>query len=172
MVEHGHLETAGAAGHLLANPSHAQDAKGAAVDLAAQHVRRVVAQEMRAAGVAVALDQPAPGRHQQGESLVRGSAVEHARRVPDQNLPGRGGSQVGTEQFHVTYQPQNGAHCASTGTPNSGTAVSTGPTKSPTTGTGSGSGGGSGGGGHSGGGSAPSPSPSPSPSGLLGGLIH
>ena len=84
----------------------------------------------------------------------------------------RGGSQVGTEQFHVTYQPQNGERCTSSSTPSPGSAVSSGPTKSPVTG-GSPTGRGSGGGGHSGGGgSTPSPSPSPSSSGLLGGLIH
>lgn len=89
----------------------------------------------------------------------------------------RDGGQVGTEQFHVSYAPQGGEHCASGSgsTPSPGTAVSSAPTKSPTAGARSGSGGGgSGGGGHSGGGggSAPSPSPSPSSSGLLGGLIH
>jgi vancomycin resistance protein YoaR len=104
----------------------------------------------------------------QSQSDVSGFQVDVTRTLV------RGGSQVGTEQFHVTYLPQSvGGHCISGGSPSPGGAVSASPTKSPATSSGGGSGGSSGGGGHSGGGgSAPSPSPSPSPSGLLGGLIH
>lgn len=84
----------------------------------------------------------------------------------------RGGSQVGTEQYHVTYLPQNGTHCASGSTPSPGTVVSASPRKTPAAGSGSGSGGGSGGGNAGGGGPATSAAPSPSPTGILGGLIH
>ncbi|HXR73506.1 VanW family protein [Actinocrinis sp.] len=78
----------------------------------------------------------------------------------------RGGSQAGTEQFHVTYVPQSGQGCSGGGsTSGSGTGAqpsgSSGGTKS---------GGGSGGG--SGAGSPPSSAPSPSPTGILGGLLH
>jgi vancomycin resistance protein YoaR len=73
------------------------------------------------------------------------------------------GSQVGAEQYHVTYLPQGGQGCSgSSASP--GTAVGGGPS------TGTGSGGGSSGSG--GGSSAPSPAPSPSPTGILGGLLH
>ncbi len=89
----------------------------------------------------------------------------------------RGGAQAGAEQYHVTYLPQSGAGCSSSGTGTTpggavggstggtGGAVSTGPTA----GTGGGRKGGSGGSGT--GPSAP-PVPSPSPTGILGGLLH
>lgn len=77
----------------------------------------------------------------------------------------RGGSQAGTEQFHVTYVPQSGQGCsggsASGSTSGSQSSGSSGGTKS---------GGGSGGG--SGAGSPPSSAPSPAPTGILGGLLH
>ncbi|HEU5356861.1 MAG TPA: VanW family protein [Actinocrinis sp.] len=77
----------------------------------------------------------------------------------------RGGSQAGTEQFHVTYVPQSGQGCSGGSTSGSTTGSqpsgSSGGTKS---------GGGSGGG--SGAGAPPTSAPSPSPTGILGGLLH
>lgn len=75
----------------------------------------------------------------------------------------RGGSQVGTEQFHVSYVPQSGQGC-------SGGSASGSATGSQTSGSGGGtkSGGGSGGGA----GSSPTSAPSPAPTGILGGLLH
>lgn len=77
----------------------------------------------------------------------------------------RGGSQAGTEQFHVTYLPQSGQGCSGASASGSGTGAQ--PSGS---GGGTKSGGGSGGG--SGAGSPPSSAPSPSPTGILGGLLH
>jgi len=78
----------------------------------------------------------------------------------------RGGSQVGAEQFHVTYVPQSGQGCSGGSASGSATGTSTsgsgGATKS-----GGGSGGGSGAGS-----SPPSSAPSPAPTGILGGLLH
>jgi vancomycin resistance protein YoaR len=76
----------------------------------------------------------------------------------------RGGSQVGSEQFHVTYVVQDGVSC--------GSAAGTDPTQSssPSSPAAPGSGPGSG---KSGPPPAPSsPSPSPTDSGTLGGLFH
>ena len=76
----------------------------------------------------------------------------------------RGGSQVGTEQFHVTYVPQSGQGCSTGSSSGSGTGAQT-----------SGSGGGTKSGGGSGGGStgsSPTSAPSPAPTGILGGLLH
>ncbi|HWG25413.1 VanW family protein [Actinospica sp.] len=87
----------------------------------------------------------------------------------------RGGAQVGTEQFHVTYEPFAGTACgSSTQSSNSGSGTpaqsgSTGATASPTSGS-SHSGGGS-----SSGGDTPTPSTSsasPTNTGVLGGLLH
>ena len=86
----------------------------------------------------------------------------------------RAGAQVGTEQFHVGYEPFAGTTCgSSTQSSNSGAAStqsgSAGATASPTAGS-SHSGGGS-----STGGDSPTPassSASPSNSGVLGGLLH
>jgi vancomycin resistance protein YoaR len=75
----------------------------------------------------------------------------------------RAGTQAGTEQYHVTYLPQNGQGC-------SGGASSGSVTGAPASGSSSSkSGGGAGG---SGAGSPPSTAPSPSPTGILGGLLH
>jgi vancomycin resistance protein YoaR len=92
-----------------------------------------------------------------GSGAVPGFQVDVSRTLM------RGGAQVGGEQFHVQYVPQNGAGCPGGAT---GGAVSNAPS-SP-----SGSGGGGGSGGSGGGAPSPAASPSPSPSGLLGGLLH
>jgi len=89
------------------------------------------------------------------------------------------GTQVGTEQFHVTYVPFAGTTCGSTatqstqtssGTSTTGSSSAAQPTTAPTHAT-SGSGSGS-----STGGSSPAPAPSSaaptSSSGVLGGLLH
>jgi vancomycin resistance protein YoaR len=92
-----------------------------------------------------------------GSGAVPGFQVDVSRTLM------RGGDQVGGEQFHVQYIPQNGAGCTGGST---GGDVSDAPS-SP-----SGSGGGGGSGGSSGGAPSQAASPSPSPSGLLGGLLH
>jgi vancomycin resistance protein YoaR len=74
----------------------------------------------------------------------------------------RGGNQVGSEHFHVTYVPQNGVSCgssSSSNTPSTGGGYSNGPS-SPTSGSGGGSP------------APPAPTPSPTDSGTLGGLFH
>jgi uncharacterized membrane protein YgcG len=87
----------------------------------------------------------------------------------------RGGAQVGTEQFHVTYEPFAGTTCGSStqssnsGSSTSGQSGSTGATASPTSDSSH-----SGGGGSSGG-DTPTPSTSsasPTNTGVLGGLLH
>ena len=87
----------------------------------------------------------------------------------------RGGAQVGTEQFHVAYEPYAGTTCGAGSSQSSDTG--TGTSNQPTSGTGSSAGGspssGSGGGGGGSTSSAPSqPAPSPTNSGVLGGLLH
>ena len=57
--------------------------------LAPEHVPRVVAQEFRRSGVAVPLDDPAGGRQKEGETGIRGRAIEDARSVPDGYAEGR-----------------------------------------------------------------------------------
>ena len=90
----------------------------------------------------------------------------------------RSGAQVGTEQYHVTYEPFAGTTCgSSTQTSNSSSGSptqsgSTGATTSPTSGS---SGSGGGGGSSTGGGNTPPPTTppaSPTNSGVLGGLLH
>lgn len=87
----------------------------------------------------------------------------------------RGGAQVGTEQFHVSYEPFAGTTCgsstqsSSSGTGTSGQSGSTGSSATPTAGSTHSGGGGSGGGG------TPAPttsSPAPTSTGVLGGLLH
>jgi len=73
------------------------------------------------------------------------------------------GSQVGAEQYHVTYVPQSGQGCSGGSSSSAGAATGGG------TSSGSGS---SGSGGSGGGHSAPSAAPSSSPTGILGGLLH
>jgi vancomycin resistance protein YoaR len=75
------------------------------------------------------------------------------------------GSQVGAEQYHVTYVPQSGQGCSGSG----GSSSSAGPATGGGTSSGSGSTGSSGSGGNH---SAPSAAPSPSPTGIRGGLLH
>ncbi|MBR7837175.1 VanW family protein, partial [Actinospica durhamensis] len=93
----------------------------------------------------------------------------------------RGGAQVGTEQYHVTYVPFAGTVCGSTGTGSTASPGSTaGSGGSDTSGSGSSSSapksGGTGGSSQQPPASSPSPSaPAPAPSstpGALGGLLH
>jgi len=78
----------------------------------------------------------------------------------------RGGTQVGSEQYHVTYVPQNGVSCGSSaGSGNSTSpATSTSPGKAASPGSGPGAPGTSP--------SSPAPAPSPTDPGSLGGLFH
>ena len=90
-----------------------------------------------------------------------------------------GGAQVGTEQFHVTYQPFAGTTCGSTETQqstSSGSSTSTGGSgstnKASSTPTSASS---TSGGSSSTGGTSPTPaqsSPAPTNTGVLGGLLH
>src|SRR5579883_874743 len=61
VVEDVHIKGSRAAGHLLADSAHAEDAQRAAVDLAAQHERGIIAQEVGAARITIALDEPPAG---------------------------------------------------------------------------------------------------------------
>jgi hypothetical protein len=87
----------------------------------------------------------------------------------------RGGAQVGTEQFHVTYEPFAGTTCdSSTQTSNSNSGSST-PSGSTSATTAPASGSTTSGGGSSSGGNTPPPSSSsasPTSTGVLGGLLH
>ncbi|HET9170313.1 MAG TPA: VanW family protein [Actinospica sp.] len=87
----------------------------------------------------------------------------------------RGGAQVGTEQFHVTYEPFAGTVCGSSTQSSNSTSGSTGQSGSgtATTAPASGSSGTGGGSGSGGGAPAPTtPAASPTSSGVLGGLLH
>ncbi|MBR7827383.1 VanW family protein [Actinospica sp. MGRD01-02] len=89
----------------------------------------------------------------------------------------RGGAQVGTEQFHVSYQPFEGTTCGATSTQSpavgAGSSGKNGSAGSTTASTSRSSGGG---GGSGGGGTTPAPNSSSaaptSSSGVLGGLLH
>ena len=94
MIQDRHVEPAGAAGYLRADPAEADDAERAAVDLAANHERRIVLQKVRPAGVAVARDESATGREHQREGHVRRRPVEDARRVPNRDAAGGCGRDV------------------------------------------------------------------------------
>lgn len=104
-----------------------------------------------------------------GSSCTQGSAAGFQVDVTRTLL--RDGSQVGAEQYHVTYLPQSGDGCVGGGSSPTqpGTGVTAGPTKSPSASSGSGGGAG---GGVGGGAPPPSAAPSPSPTGILGGLLH
>lgn len=87
----------------------------------------------------------------------------------------RGGAQVGTEQFHVTYEPFAGTTCDSStqsSNSNSGSSTQSGSASATTAPT---SGSSTSGGGSSSGGNTPPPSSSsasPTSTGVLGGLLH
>ena len=94
------------------------------------------------------------------------------------------GAQVGTEQFHVTYQPYTGTQCGGeTAQDPTGSSTGSGGVHTPSGGstrnTPSGGGGASSGGGGSAGGSGGNtpptsnqPNPAPTDTGVLGGLLH
>jgi hypothetical protein len=87
----------------------------------------------------------------------------------------RGGAQVGTEQFHVTYEPFAGTTCdSSTQNSNSSSSGSSTQSGSASATTAATSGSSTSGGSSSTGGSTPPPpsSASPTSTGVLGGLLH
>lgn len=101
-------------------------------------------------------------------SATRGSCAQGAQpgfQVDVTRTLLRGGSRVGSEQFHVAYAPQSAQGCS--GGSSSGAATGSSPTNGSDA-TGSGGGGGS----RGGAGTPPSSAPSPAPTGILGGLLH
>ncbi|MBS2962478.1 VanW family protein [Actinocrinis puniceicyclus] len=111
-----------------------------------------------------AVVQPSPSRGSCTQAGAAGFQVAVTRTLL------RGGGRVGTEEFHVTYLPQNPAGCS--GGTSSGPSARRAPTNGSGTDAKQGHGGGSGGNTGGGSGSAPSSSPSPSQTGILGGLLH
>ena len=92
VVDDAHAERPGATSHAAPDATETHDAQRGATDVVPeQHVDRP-AGKGAAADETVGLEQPAAGRHQQGEGEIGGGVVEDSGRVGDHDaVPGGGG---------------------------------------------------------------------------------